>query len=107
MSKRVPFEQSLALGREQLSTLLDAVRELVILHTPEGNILFANASVARVLGYRPEELGGASLFSLIHEAETAELRSRLGELRATPEKVASERCRLRAKDGSWRWFEAT
>jgi len=31
---------------------------------------------------------------------------RSGELRANPEKQTAGRCRLRAKDGSWRWFDA-
>lgn len=105
MSERSPIEQTLALGAEQLCTLLGAIRELVMVHAPDGTILYANLGWHKTLRYRPEELLGASLFSLLHPSEAAGVRAWMGALEAGAKGAAIERCRLRAKDGGWRWFD--
>lgn len=93
-------------GPRQYSVLFESLRELVAILSPEGLIQYANSAFTRVLGYRPDELQGIPLLSLVHGNDAAGVCRRASELHATPEKQTVGRCRLRAKDGSWRWFDA-
>src|ERR1700674_926438 len=107
MSERVPSVQGTAIGPEQLSTLLDSVRELIRLLSPDGTILFARAGFTRILGQRTEDLLGKSIAALLHPKDAAEVRERLRDLSSSRGGTINGRCRLQSKDGSWRWFDAS
>jgi two-component system cell cycle sensor histidine kinase/response regulator CckA len=105
MSQRVSSEQAITVGPEQLSALLSSSRELIALLSADGSVLYAHG-FDRVLGYDADELLGKSLDSLLHPNELPAARERLRRLSADQGASATARYRLRAKDGSWRWFEA-
>jgi len=107
MPHRVSSLEATAIGAEQLSTLLDSVRELIAILSPDGIIQFASQGFSRVLGHRTEDLVGRQITSLLHANDTAGFRERLHELAASGGGTNSSRCRLQSKDGSWRWFDAT
>jgi PAS domain S-box-containing protein len=107
MSHRVSSLQGAVIGPEQLSALLDSVRELIAIVSPDGVIQFANQGFARILGNRTEDLTGKSIVSLLHGKDAAGFRERLRELVASGGGTFTGRCRLQSKDGSWRWFDAT
>jgi two-component system cell cycle sensor histidine kinase/response regulator CckA len=107
MSQHAPSEQGISLGPEQLSTLLDSARELHAILGADGTILFANAGFTRALGYHAEELIGRSITAFLHPSEVAQARAHLSGLAAAPGTTLVDRCRLRGKEGSWRWFECT
>jgi two-component system, cell cycle sensor histidine kinase and response regulator CckA len=107
MSERVRSVQGTAIGPEQLSTLLDSVRELITLLSPDGTILFASAGFTRILGHRTEDLLGKSIAALLHPEDAAEVRERLRALSSSRGGTINGRCRLQSKDGSWRWFDAS
>ncbi len=106
MSHRVSSLQGAVIGSEQLSTLLDSVRELIAILSPDGVIQFASQGFARVLGHQTEDLAGKPITSLLHANDAAGFRERLHELAAAGGGTFSRRCRLQSKDGSWRWFDA-
>jgi PAS domain S-box-containing protein len=107
MSQHAPSEQGTSLGPEQLLTLLDSARELHAILGADGTILFANTGFTRALGYHAEELIGRPITAFLHPNEVAQARAHLAELAAAPGTTVVERCRLRGKEGSWRWFECT
>jgi hypothetical protein len=106
MSQRSPYEQGTAMGPEQLSALLDSVRELIAILSPQGNIQFANAGFTRLLGYRTEDLIGKPIASILHGTDVAGVRKCLQELGKNGGEALSKRCQLQSVDGNWRWFEA-
>ena len=106
MSQRAPFAQGTLLGPEQLATLLDSVQELITILSPEGIIQFASAGFRRLLGHRVEDLVGRSILELVHQSDAEEARECLRELSVSQYGKFGRRCRLRSKDGSWRWFDA-
>jgi hypothetical protein len=106
MSHRASSLQGAAIGLEQLSTLLDAARELIAILSPDGMIQFATQGFARILGHRTEDLVGRPITSLLHANDAAGFRERLRELAASGGGTFNGRCRLQSKDGSWRWFDA-
>ena len=94
------------MGPEQLAALLDSVRELIAILSPQGNIQFANAGFTRLLGYRTEDLIGKPIASILHGTDAAGVRECLQELGKSGGETSSKRCQLQSVDGNWRWFEA-
>jgi two-component system cell cycle sensor histidine kinase/response regulator CckA len=107
MSQRASTAQGTAIGPEQLYALLDSVRELVSILSPDGIILFASSSFTSKLGYSAENLAGKSIASLLHPNDTAGMEEHLRDLSTRGNERLCGRCRLQSKDGSWRWFDAT
>ncbi len=87
--------------------MLDSVQELLTILSPDGIIQFASAGFTRVLGHRTEDLVGSSIIDLLLHVNDADgVRERLRDLSASGGGKFAGRCRLRSKDGSWRWFDA-
>jgi two-component system cell cycle sensor histidine kinase/response regulator CckA len=106
MSQRAPLAQGIFLGPEQLSTLLDSVQELLTILSPEGVIQFASAGFTRLLGHSAEDLVGRSILDLVHPNDADGARECLRNLAVSQQGRFGKRCRLKSKDGSWRWFDA-
>jgi two-component system cell cycle sensor histidine kinase/response regulator CckA len=104
MSQRFS-EQAIGPGIEQLSTLLNSTRELLMLLGADGSILYANERFNDLLGYPADQLAGRSIYSLFHPNEVADARRRVQDLSAAMGSSLKTRCRLQSKDGSWRCFE--
>jgi two-component system cell cycle sensor histidine kinase/response regulator CckA len=107
MSKRISPEHAIALGPEQLSTLLNSTRELLALLRADGSVLYVNEGFSRLLGRRTDQLLGASVYSLLHPNDVVPACKHFQELGASPDSSGKLRCRLQSRDASWRWFEAT
>jgi len=107
MAQRMVSEPGIQLGTQQLKTLLDSTRELIAILGQDGTVQFANATFQGVLGYRTEELLGRSLFAIVHALDVEQLRGRLSQVAAQESSLPTERYRVRAKDGSWRWLDVT
>ena len=105
MSQKTVTEPGTRLGAHQLATLLDSTQELIAILGSDGTVLFANEAFRHSLGYNPEELLGRSIHAIVHASDVAHIRERLQEVAALPGSSDRERCRLRTRDCSWRWFE--
>jgi PAS domain S-box-containing protein len=107
MSHRVSTLSGAAVGPEQLSTLLDSVREVIAILSADDLIQFASQGFASVLGHCTEDLAGKPFASLVHANDSTGVWQCLREITASGDRAASFRCRLRSNDGSWRWFDCT
>src|SRR5215470_17339449 len=88
-----------------IKALLDSSSSpLAVLH-PDGTTVLTNDSFERVLGYASGELQDNSQDFLHHPSEVGEFRAKLEEAKAVAGEKRSGRCRLRAKDDSWLWFD--
>jgi PAS domain S-box-containing protein len=105
MANKSVTEPGARLGPPQFAALLDSSHELIAILGLDGTIQFANETFRTVLGYRSEELQSRSIHALVHALDAEVMRDRLREVMSHPGSVISERCRLRSRDGSWRWFE--
>jgi PAS domain S-box-containing protein len=104
MPQRTPSEPQFLAGTEQLASLLEIIDHLVVVLSPEGTILFANAGLPELLGYAPDELIGQGIRGLFAEGDQPALERLVREC-SFSSKVRG-RCRLRTKDGDLRWFDA-
>jgi diguanylate cyclase (GGDEF)-like protein/PAS domain S-box-containing protein len=84
--------------------VLDGLADVVLVIDTLGSIRYANRATERELGYRLADHVGRSLLELVHPDDVANVISSLETVQAksvgTPVEV-----RVRARDGSWHWFE--
>ncbi len=105
MAHRIVTDPGTALGAAQLTSLVDSSREIIAVLGADGTLLFANATFSTNLGYRSEELLGRSFHALVHSVDVALVRNQLAQVANQSMASLTTRCRLRSRDGSWRWFE--
>ncbi|MEW6303221.1 MAG: PAS domain S-box protein [Verrucomicrobiota bacterium] len=102
---RIQAERALIDREAYYRFLIENALDLVAVISPEGKILFQSASSEALLGYRPVEMMGRSMFDWLHPDDHAKVRevlARMPELRSEPDQME---CRFRHKDGSWRVIE--
>lgn len=97
-----PQPADIAVGH--LSMLLDSSRELFLILDQNHIVQYTSPSFYKVLGYAPGDLLCKPLDSLHHPQEQPVSKSLLGSPDSS--QTSSTRCRLRCKDGTWRWFDA-
>jgi two-component system, cell cycle sensor histidine kinase and response regulator CckA len=105
MAHKTVSEPGIRLGAQQLAILLDSTRELIAVLGLDSTVHFANSTFEVILGYKPEELLGRSFHALIHNGDVEQIREQWKEIASRPKASFTDRCRLRCRDGSWRWFE--
>lgn len=105
MAQKLVSELGFQLGKQQLAALLDSTREWIAILGVDGTIQFANSTTKILLGYRPDELLGRSVHAIVHSLEVDRIRECLRNMASNASETATERCRLRCKDGTWRWFD--
>ena len=103
MDQRFVSEAGIALGAQQLTALLDATQELIAIVSADGTLQFVNGAFHKILGYRPEEVLGRSVYDIVLDVEL--LRRGLKKVSRETGTTHQDSCRFRCQDGSWRWIE--
>jgi PAS domain S-box-containing protein len=68
ITKRLQAEESLRESEANFRTFFETMTDMIMVGTPEGQILFANDAVTRTLGYAPDELKVMHLLD-VHPAD--------------------------------------
>jgi PAS domain S-box-containing protein len=71
----------------------------------EGTVRYQSPSIARVLGYKPEELLGENFFGYVHPEDLAPTRAAFAGVVADRGSTCRVEYRFRHADGSWRRLE--
>jgi diguanylate cyclase (GGDEF)-like protein/PAS domain S-box-containing protein len=79
-------------------SLVQNATDLITVVDAEGVVAYQSPSVRGVLGYGPDDLLGTSLFEIVHEEDTARIRSLLRSATDSPTVIDA---RLRHRNGSW------
>ena len=88
--------------------LVENAGEAIAILSPEGKPIYASPSVPHVLGYSVEEAMQIDLFSIIHPDDVADVTDSVQKAIEQPGvSVIGSTSRVKHKDGSWRWIEAT
>jgi len=93
------------LGDELRRLVLERSHDLITLIEPDGRIVYASPSWAKVLGYEPEEVVGTSLVAYTHPDDVARGLDAIARQAAGVE-IPSIVTRRRAKDGRWVFIES-
>jgi PAS domain S-box-containing protein len=88
-----------------LAHVADSARDVLTVEGPGGDLRWISPSVGRLLGWRPAELLGTTLASLVHESDRPALDAAArGFRQGTPAMI---QFRLRGADGLHRWVDAS
>ena len=105
ITDRKAAEAKLLRSEKQYRLLVENTMDYVARFHLDGTILFVSEAVESVLGYLPKEIVGGSFLDLVHpDDRTAAGNVFLGVLKE--EKQGGLECRLRTKDGRYRWVES-
>ena len=105
MSCDITPEVGILPGSTTVKALLDSSSNLLVVLRPDGSAALTNDSFESVLGYAAGELQDNSQDFLHQPSELEEFRAKFEEAKAISGNTCAARCRLRAKDGSWLWFD--
>ncbi len=105
ITERVRAEEELRFRERELRRLTDAMVDMVGQTDTQGVFTYISPSCERILGYRPEEMVGRSVFEFIHPEDLAGVAEAFerGREAQVPGKVEY---RYRRSDGSYVWLES-
>lgn len=106
ISERKRVEMALQESEERFRALIEHSFDAVAVVKADGTTQFASASMARVLGYQPQEWVGRNALELVHPEDLPRVTKVLDRLLETPGGTMTEQFRCRHNDGSWRWVES-
>ncbi|HET7710825.1 MAG TPA: PAS domain S-box protein [Thermoanaerobaculia bacterium] len=95
-----------SVGEEYLRALIENAPDMVSVCDADGISVYEGPSVERILGYRPDELIGRNVLTLIHEEDRAEAEGKFAACAASPGATVRAKVRYLHKNGSWKWLEA-
>ncbi len=100
-------QEALQLSEERFRNLIENSRDVVSLMDTNGVSLYISPSVRNVLGYDVEERVGNSFFQIVHPEDLDEVKQRFTFLAENFGTTVTALIRVRHKDGSWKFIEAT
>ncbi|MDQ3626439.1 MAG: PAS domain S-box protein, partial [Verrucomicrobiota bacterium] len=85
---------------ENASDLISIVRE-------DGTMVYESPSAEQVVGWRPEEMLGRTMFELVHPEDLVRVQKDFQSALRNPHQRVMTSYRFRAGDGTWRQMEST
>lgn len=99
-------ERALRRSEQYYRSLIENVRDVVGVLSPDATVTYVSPASRRVLGLEPEELVGTNAFDRIHPEDLTVVQNAFQTTLADPEQTVSMSYRVRHNDGSWRHAEA-
>ncbi|WP_432484775.1 putative bifunctional diguanylate cyclase/phosphodiesterase [Kineococcus esterisolvens] len=90
---------------EHFRSLVRNASDVITVVDPAGTITYQTPSVGWVLGHRPASLDGTDFVALVHDEDRPAFRAHLSGVLENRPQPPSVVCRVRHRDGSWRWAE--
>jgi PAS domain S-box-containing protein len=102
-------EEQLILHEKRYRALVENGADAVAVISAEGKITYVSPTIKTVLGYTEEEVMALDMFSFLHPDDTAGVAAVWKRVLESPPGVPvnGHTSRMRHKNGSWRWIEAT
>lgn len=101
----IQYEEALRKSEEHFRSLIENSFDIIGILDPFGNILYMNPAVKEVLGYRPEEVIGNNIFSLLHPEDLNEYLTARDETIKKEGESRYIQVQLRHKLGPWKTLE--
>lgn len=106
ITERKQAEAALEASEKRFRTWIEHSSDLIAVVDLYGITQYQSPSVQHLLGYSVEEVLGKRSFDLVHPDDVGKLMTYFSEAIQNPGVRRSAECRLRHKDGSWRYMEA-
>jgi PAS domain S-box-containing protein len=101
------YQKAFKQSEERFRTLIQFSADAIQLISAGGHVLYSSDSVEHVLGYKPEELQGVSPEGFIHPDDLPFFMEQFLSLIQKPGDQVTLEYRVKHKNGSWVWIEAT
>jgi PAS domain S-box-containing protein len=98
-------ERALTYSEQKFRSIVETTSEWIWTIDCTARITYSNPAVEQILGYRPDELVGLSLQSLVHQDDLPQARQILSTSLAEKRGWAAFIVRCRRNDGSYRYLE--
>jgi PAS domain S-box-containing protein len=99
-------EEALRESEKRFRALVQNASDIVMILDVDSTVRYESPAVERVLGFRPKERIGTSIFDYVHPDDLSLMKSRFADLLKNLEDRVSAEYRTRDKEGSWHHFEA-
>jgi diguanylate cyclase (GGDEF)-like protein/PAS domain S-box-containing protein len=96
-------EEALTEQSSLFRLLANNASDLVMLHEPDGRVLYASPSCTGLLGFTQEELEGRDLYQIGHSDDWGQIQASLGAAASGHQQRLN--LRLRTANGEFLWFE--
>ena len=106
ITERMLAEEALVRSEKYYRSLVEDAFDFVSVSDAEANYSYVSPSVERVLGYSAEEMMKKKGYELIHPEDAEGIMDTYYKLLLDEGGSRLIRCRVRHKDGSWRYCEA-
>jgi PAS domain S-box-containing protein len=90
---------------EMFQMIAENTLDLIALHDVDGKYLYLSPSVERILGYKPEELIGASPYALFHPEDMLRIQNESHDKVKEGDDGIYISYRIRGKNGEYVWLE--
>ena len=100
-------EETIRINEKRFRALIENGRDNISLLAMDGTLLWESPATVRSLGYVQDEFVGHNMFDLMHPDDLQWASELYAKLLQEPGSRQDGVFRLRHKDGSWRWHEAT
>ena len=94
-------------SEERFKALIERSSDAIALLNREGVVTYTGPSTSRILGYEGEDFTGRRGFDFIHPDERNNVHRAFESLAKHPGKIVLMQYRMRHRDGTWKWIEAT
>jgi len=99
-------KQISSLSEEQFRLLVENASDVITILDGDGAIHYQSPSLERVLGYKPKDVVGKSIFEFIHPDDLPDFSRTLNNAIQDPGVTQPTETRFRHQDGSWRVLES-
>jgi PAS domain S-box-containing protein len=106
ISARKESEELIQESKRMYRRVVEGVRDIIFQADAQGHFVFLNRAWTEATGFGVEEVIGESLFNYLHEEDRADARRMVQAALASQQEFLETTARVRARDGSFRWFEA-
>ncbi|HEX6369392.1 MAG TPA: PAS domain S-box protein [Longimicrobium sp.] len=106
ITERVRIAEVLRQSEEHFRALIENAHDITCILDPLGVMTYQSPSLARLLGWEPDEMLGRSTWQFIHPDDVARVVSTMSAILAEPGSSRRVEYRFQRKDGEWRTVEA-
>ncbi len=107
ITKQHNAEEKLRQSEERFRTLIEKSTDAIQLISAEGKVMYTSDSIIQILGYTPEEILGSTGEPYLHPDDAQRFYQVFSKLLEKPGNQVTLEYRVKHKNGSWVWLEAT
>lgn len=107
MTQKIKTEEALRNSEQRFRALIENSKDVIVLSAPDGNMIYLSPSIKDIFGYEPDELLNTPAFDIMHPEEIPGNLAELIRLTNNPGVSGDVTIRIKHKNGTWRWIEAT